>query len=97
MVQLVGIAGSLRKQSYNRALLDAAAAQLPAAHRISIADITDFPLYSEDIENEAGIPASVAAVKAAISAADGSGSRAPTWPSCATTRPFCAAPVSILR
>ncbi|HAM49098.1 MAG TPA: NADPH-dependent FMN reductase [Alphaproteobacteria bacterium] len=71
MVQLVGIAGSLRKQSYNRALLNAAAAQLPAAHRISIADITDFPLYSEDIENEAGIPASVAAVKAAISAADG--------------------------
>ena len=71
MVQLVGIAGSLRKHSYNRSLLQAAAAHLPAGHGITIAEIGDFPLYNEDIENNAGIPEAVAAVKTAIAEADG--------------------------
>ncbi len=71
MAQLVGIAGSLRKHSYNRGLLQLAAAHLPAGHGITIAEIGDFPLYNEDIENNVGIPEIVASVKTAIAKADG--------------------------
>lgn len=71
MVQLVGIAGSLRKQSYNRGLLQAAATHLPSGSQMTIADIGEFPLYNEDIENGTGIPAPVAALKTAITNADG--------------------------
>lgn len=71
MTVLVGFSGSLRKGSFNTALLRAAAAMMPAGSRLEIASIGAFPLYNGDDEAAHGIPAEVAALKDAIAAADG--------------------------
>ena len=69
-MRIVGIAGSLRKASYNRSLLRAAQGLAPAGMTIEIADLDDIPLYNADVE-ALGDPPAVAALKAAITAADG--------------------------
>jgi chromate reductase len=69
-MRTVGIAGSLRQASYNRALLRAAQGMAPAGMTIDIADLIDVPLYNGDVE-AAGDPAGVAALKQAIAGADG--------------------------
>lgn len=71
MAKLVGFAGSLRKGSYNRALLAAAAGAMPDGSSLELLSIDAVPLYDADIENDDGIPASVALIKDAIAAADG--------------------------
>ncbi len=71
MVKLIGIAGSLRKASYNAALLRAAAQLAPAGTEVEIASIAGIPLYDGDLERERGIPSPVAALKDKIAAADG--------------------------
>ena len=71
MVTIVGIAGSLRKASYNGALLRAAAELAPAGTTIEIASIAGIPLYDGDLQTEQGIPAVVATLKQRIAAADG--------------------------
>lgn len=71
MTLLVGISGSLRRHSFNSGLLRAAQDELPQGSRLEIASIADVPLYNADIEESAGIPPSVAALKDAIAAADG--------------------------
>ena len=54
MIKIIGIAGSLRKQSYNTALLHAAAQLLPEHAALEIATIRDIPLYNEDMETTEG-------------------------------------------
>jgi NAD(P)H-dependent FMN reductase len=71
MTRIVGIAGSLRKGSFNAALLRAAAASMPAGSALEIASIAGVPLYDGDVEAEHGIPAPVERLKAEIVAADG--------------------------
>jgi chromate reductase len=71
MTKLIGIAGSLRKGSYNAALLRAAAELAPSDTKVEIASIAGIPLYDGDLESERGIPAPVAALKDKIAAADG--------------------------
>jgi len=71
MAKIVGISGSLRRGSFNAALLRAAAELAPAALAVEIASIAGFPLYNADVENESGIPAAVADLKDRIAAADG--------------------------
>ncbi len=71
MSKLVGVAGSLRKGSYNGALLRAAADLVPADTTVEIASIAGIPLYDGDLEREQGIPAVVATLKDKIAAADG--------------------------
>ena len=71
MTVLVGFSGSLRKGSFNTALLHAAGAMMPAGSRLEIMSIAAFPLYNGDDEAAYGIPAEVAALKEAIAAADG--------------------------
>jgi len=71
MARIVGIAGSLRKASFNAALLRAAAELAPAGTEVEIATIAGIPLYNGDLESERGIPAPVAALKDKIAAADG--------------------------
>ena len=71
MTTLIGIAGSLRKNSYNAALLRAAAQLAPTGTKVEIASIAGIPLYDGDLENEWGIPAPVATLKDKIAAADG--------------------------
>ena len=70
VIRVVGIAGSLRAQSYNRALLRAASELAPGEMVIDIHDLRDVPLYNGDVE-AAGDPPAVAALKAAVHAADG--------------------------
>lgn len=71
MANILGIAGSLRKGSYNAALLRAAASLAPSGTTIEIASIRDIPLYDGDVEAEQGIPEPVRALKERIVASDG--------------------------
>lgn len=71
MAHLVGFSGSLRRGSYNTALLRAAAALMPDGSRLDIASIAEFPLYNGDDEAATGVPAAVARLKDAVAAADG--------------------------
>ncbi|KQZ68360.1 NAD(FAD)-dependent dehydrogenase [Rhodanobacter sp. Root561] len=67
------LAGSLRRQSWNRRLLHAAALQGPASLQLDVHDaLAAVPLFDEDLESHdpAG-PAGVQALRAAVAAADG--------------------------
>ncbi|MCC6787129.1 MAG: NAD(P)H-dependent oxidoreductase [Hyphomonadaceae bacterium] len=68
-VRILGVAGSLRRGSLNRALLGAAIKLAPAGLTIDAFDLADVPLYNGDVE-AAGDPAGVTAFKNAIRAAD---------------------------
>jgi chromate reductase, NAD(P)H dehydrogenase (quinone) len=67
-VRILGIAGSLRKQSYNRAALRAALELLPADATLEIADIEGLPGFNQDHEQDP--PAKVAELKKQVRAAD---------------------------
>jgi len=67
---IVGFAGSLRRDSYNRALLREAVKLAPAALHIAIHELDAIPLYNGDVE-AAGAPASVVQLRDAIRNADG--------------------------
>jgi chromate reductase, NAD(P)H dehydrogenase (quinone) len=67
---VVGFAGSLRRASYNRALLRAATELAPPALHIVIHELDGIPLYNGDIE-AAGAPPSVERLRDAIRNADG--------------------------
>jgi chromate reductase len=69
-LRICGLAGSLRRASFNRFLLRAAAELAPPGLEIGIFDLAGVPLYNGDVEAE-GDPDAVAALKAAIRAADG--------------------------
>lgn len=71
MVKLIGISGSLRKGSFNSAVLRAAAAAMPADSELRIESIAAFPLYNGDDEAACGVPDAVTRLKDAIAAADG--------------------------
>lgn len=68
-MKVLGVAGSLRKGSLNRALLRAAIKLAPAGMTIESFDLIDVPLYNGDVE-AASDPPGVAAFKTAIRAAD---------------------------
>lgn len=68
---IVGIAGSLRRGSYNMQLLRAAAELMPYEVSLDIASIADVPLYDADIEHERGLPPAVVALKNRITESDG--------------------------
>ena len=71
MTRLVGISGSLRRGSFNTALLNAAAQSMPDGSELAIATIRGIPLYDGDVEAEHGLPDEVVKLKEAIAAADG--------------------------
>ena len=66
---VVGFAGSLRRGSYNRALLRAAIELAPDALHIETRELDSVPLYNADVE-AAGVPPSVEELRAAIRQAD---------------------------
>ncbi|MBC7434733.1 MAG: NAD(P)H-dependent oxidoreductase [Bdellovibrionales bacterium] len=68
-MNVIGISGSLRKGSMNTMALRAAQKLAPAGMSLTIADISQIPLYNDDVR-AAGEPASVLALKAQIAAAD---------------------------
>lgn len=51
-LKILGINGSIRKNSYNGVILEYLVAKYGDKYTMEIADIKDLPLYSEDIENE---------------------------------------------
>jgi chromate reductase len=67
--KIVGIAGSLRKASWNRGLLRAAVEGRPDGIEIVTLDLDLVPLYNQDVE-AGGDPASVIALKDVIGLAD---------------------------
>ena len=71
MITLIGLSGSLRRGSYNSALLRAAASVMPEGSEMQIESIAGIPLYDADVEAAHGIPDAVSRVKDAIAGADG--------------------------
>jgi chromate reductase, NAD(P)H dehydrogenase (quinone) len=71
LMMLLAVSGSLQRGSANAALLRAAARVAPADVEVTISDlIAQVPFFNPDIEN-AGAPAAVSALRAAIRSADG--------------------------
>lgn len=69
-LNVLGIPGSLRSGSYNRALLEAAQEAAPEGIEITIFDLDTIPMYDPDIDNDDDRPAAARALKAAIAEAD---------------------------
>ena len=67
-VTILGIAGSLRRQSYNRAVLRAATQLMPASATLESFDLADVPVFNEDTEGSP--PEAVLKLKDRIRAAD---------------------------
>jgi NAD(P)H-dependent FMN reductase len=70
MIKVLGISGSLRRASYNSALLRAATRLMPPEATLEVASIRGIPLYDADVEAQ-GIPAAVSELKEAVVAAAG--------------------------
>lgn len=70
-MKLIGISGSLRKASFNTALLNAAVELAPDDMNIQAETLHGIPLYNGDEEDANGIPPRVAELKDAIAASDG--------------------------
>jgi chromate reductase len=68
-MKVLGIAGSLRAGSFNRALLRAAQELAPPGMEITAFDLAPIPLYNGDVEAR-GDPEPVTALKTAIREAD---------------------------
>lgn len=71
MTRIVGIAGSLRRHSFNLGLLRAAEMVMPEGVTLDVHTIVGIPLYNADDEAASGLPALVVAIKDAIASADG--------------------------
>jgi chromate reductase, NAD(P)H dehydrogenase (quinone) len=68
-MRVLGLSGSLRRDSYNTRLLRASGELLPAGVQLEVFEqLAEIPPYSEDDEH--ATPAAVAALKAAIAASD---------------------------
>lgn len=68
-LHVLAISGSLRRGSYNTALLRAAVDIAPGSMKIDIYPIGDLPLFDADLE-AAGSPASVTRFRSAVADAD---------------------------
>ncbi len=68
-MEILGLSGSLRRDSHNSRLLRGTRALLPARAQLVVFDaLAEIPPYSEDVEHQA--PPVVAALRAAIDRAD---------------------------
>jgi chromate reductase, NAD(P)H dehydrogenase (quinone) len=70
-MKIIGLSGSLRKASFNTALLRAMQGLVPDGVEFAVETVHGIPLYDGDLENSAGIPPAVEKLKQAIIAADG--------------------------
>lgn len=68
-MKIVGICGSLREQSINRALLYEASKRLPKEYKMEIADISQLPLFNSDLEEN--LPKAVEELAQLAKRADG--------------------------
>jgi chromate reductase len=68
-VRILGISGSLRRDSYNTRLLEAARRELPAGAELELwTELEDVPPYNEDADGAE--PAAVRSLKESVAAAD---------------------------
>ena len=73
-ISLLGLSGSLRRDSWNTALLRAAAEELPDDATLEVFDLRDVPLYDQDRDDQLGgtnTPAVVSDLRVRIAACDG--------------------------
>lgn len=70
-MKILGISGSLRKGSYNTALLRAAMGLMPEGVQLEAGSIHGIPLYDGDLEAAQGSPPAVQALKDRILQAQG--------------------------
>ena len=68
IIKILGIAGSLRQQSYNRMALRAAQRLVPAEATLEVFDLDGIPVFNQDHEQEP--PLRVVELKTAVRAAD---------------------------
>jgi len=68
---IIGISGSLRRGSFNTALLRTAAELMPGGAELRIESIEGIPLYNGDVETAEGVPKRAAELKKAIAEAAG--------------------------
>ena len=68
-IKVLGISGSLRKGSFNMAALRTAIELKPAGMSVEVADISQIPLYNEDVRAQ-GFPPPVQKLREQIAAAD---------------------------
>lgn len=108
-LRVLGISGSLRKDSFNTALLRAAVEVAPEDVRFEIADLREIPLYDEDVRAR-GLPTSVQRLRDQIAAADallivtpeynfsvpGVLKNAIDWASRPPSQPFAGKPLAIM-
>jgi len=71
MPKIVGISGSLRRGSFNAALLRAASELMPPGSELKIETIEGIPLYNADVESAEGIPQRATEIKKSIIESDG--------------------------
>ncbi len=71
MTKILAVAGSLRRKSYNTALLRAAVDLAPDGTVVEVGSIDGIPLYDADLEASDGIPEAVSLLKEQIAASDG--------------------------
>jgi chromate reductase len=69
-LRVIGIAGSLRAASFNRALLSAARELAPPELIIEVRELKDLPFFNEDLESD-GVPVAVGELRSAVRSADG--------------------------
>ena len=71
MTRIIGVSGSLRRGSFNTALLQAAVGLMPEDSELAASTIHGIPLYNEDVEDAEGIPKAVSELKEKIATSDG--------------------------
>jgi len=69
-LKILGISGSLRKNSYNTAALRTCEELMPAGMSMTYARIDDLPLFNQDVF-DAGLPESAKRFRGQVAAADG--------------------------
>lgn len=108
-LRVLGISGSLRKGSFNTALLRAAIALAPQSMQFETADIGAIPLYNEDVRAQ-GLPEPVVKLREQIARADalllvspeynysisGVLKNAIDWASRPPSQPFAGKPLAIM-
>ena len=108
-MKVLAISGSLRKASYNTALIHAAQKIAPAGMEIELAEISGIPVYNDDVYQQ-GFPEAVLRFKAQIVGADallistpeynysipGSLKNAIDWASRPPGQPFSNKPIAIM-
>ncbi len=69
-VQLLGIAGSLRAESFSTAILESLREELGANADLTLHSLGDVPLYNQDLDTDVPLPG-IKALRDAIGQADG--------------------------